>query len=186
MDITEVTVNAYRACSSCSAPGSGGYCNWGSRNRGNHPVNCIDWLQASAYCKAVAKRLPTEEEWEYAARGVDGREYPWGNEPPEKQLCWVGEGSDLGKGNRNTTCPVGSYPAGRSLFGLDDMSGNVWEWTSSLYDTSKTYDTRVLRGGGWNFGKPVLPSDVRVSNRVGEMPSNRGNSSFGCRCARGD
>ncbi|MBM4359627.1 MAG: SUMF1/EgtB/PvdO family nonheme iron enzyme [Deltaproteobacteria bacterium] len=150
MDRTEVTVSPYAACvkaGKCKPADTGGGCNAGLGDRENHPINCLDWDQADAYCKAQGERLPTEEEWEYAARGTDGRFYPWGNAPPSNQLCWNGEGNDKGKGNRGSTCAVGSYPKGRSPFGLDDMSGNVWEWTSSFDDSSESY--RVSRGGGW-------------------------------------
>ncbi len=137
--------------------------------RSNHPINCVDWNQANAYCTSVGKRLPTEEDWEYAARGTAGNEYPWGNTPaPSNQLCWNGTGNDLGQGNRRSTCPVGSYPAGNTPLGL---AGNVWEWTSSGYsaDYSAARDTasRVFRGGGWNvcrsFVRPRCgPRQVRA------------------------
>jgi formylglycine-generating enzyme required for sulfatase activity len=130
MDVTDVTTAAYGACvraGKCSEPGAGDYCNWGKGDRQNHPINCVDWNQATAYCAYAGKRLPTEEEWEYAARGTDGRTYPWGNEAPSNQLCWNRGASKEG------TCVVGSHPSGASPFGLQDMAGNVWQWTSSNY-----------------------------------------------------
>lgn len=172
MDVTEVTVAAYTACvkaSKCAAMPSGGDCNFGNGSKGNHPVTCGDWNEAQAYCNWAGKRLPTEEEWEYAARGTDGRTYPWGNEAPDSQLCWKRE---------DGTCPVGSHPAGRSPFGLDDMSGNVWEWTSSDPDASTA---RVLRGGAWNSG---AASTMRCSDSVSFPPSFR-DGKIGFRCARG-
>ena len=99
MDPTEVTVAAYKGCTSCSAPSTSGACTWGVAGRDNHPINCVDWNQATAFCSAVGKRLPTEEEWEYAARGTPAWKFPWGNTPPSNQLCWDGEGNDLGTGN---------------------------------------------------------------------------------------
>ncbi|MEI7894430.1 MAG: SUMF1/EgtB/PvdO family nonheme iron enzyme [Myxococcales bacterium] len=186
MDPTEVTVAAYKGCTSCSAPNTSGSCNWGVDGRDNHPINCVDWNQATAFCTAVGKRLPTEEEWEYAARGAAGWKYPWGNTPPSNQLCWDGEGNDLGKGNRTSTCPVGSYAAGRSPFGLEDMAGNVWEWTSSPYCSypgkSCTSSGRVFRGGSWSNADPA---GVRASFRFYFAPTLRF-SIVGFRCLRAD
>ncbi len=185
MDVTEVTVAAYARCVSagaCAAAGSGQYCNAADPGRANHPVNCVDWSQATAYCGWAGKRLPTEEEWEYAARGTDGRKYPWGNAPPGASLCWSGEGNDLGRPNRRSTCPVGSYPAG--VFGLKDMAGNVWEWTSSGYsdgyDKGRVDGRRVHRGGGWNDN---YPSNVRSPDRGAGTPTYR-YYNLGFRCAR--
>ena len=186
MDRTEVTVGAYRSCGSCSAPNTTQYCNWGQSGRDNHPINCVDWNQATSYCSGVGKRLPTEEEWEYAARGTSSRNYPWGNAAPASQLCWNGEGNDLGKGNRKSTCPVGSYAAGRSPFGLEDMAGNVWEWTSSPYCSypgkSCTSSDRVNRGGSWHYDYPAW---VRASHRYYNAPSYR-YIYVGFRCLRAD
>ncbi|MBI4706179.1 MAG: SUMF1/EgtB/PvdO family nonheme iron enzyme, partial [Deltaproteobacteria bacterium] len=105
MDPTEVTVAQYRKCVSdggCSEPSG---CNWEESGRDDHPVNCVDWQQAGAYCAWAGKRLPWEEEWEYAARGTDGRIYPWGNGAPGDQLCWSGGSA----GQRSSTCAVGQF-----------------------------------------------------------------------------
>ena len=178
LDRTEVTVDDYAACvsaGSCTATDTGDYCNAGVSGKGAHPINCVDWDQATSYCAWAGKRLPTEEEWEYAARGTDGRKYPWGNEAPGSQLCW-----NLGDG----TCEVGSYASGSSPFGALDMAGNVWEWTSSGYSSDyskeRAKDTRVFRGGSWGN---VSPSYVRAANRDRSFPSNR-YSRLGFRCAR--
>jgi len=179
MDVTEVTTAAYTACvraGRCSAAGTDADCNYGHSDKNNHPINCVDWDQATAYCASVGKRLPTEEEWEYAARGTDGRTYSWGNEEPGTRACWNRRASKEG------TCSVGSYSSG--VFGLKDMTGNVWEWTSSGssddYGKSRTNAARVNRGGGWVNGVASL---LRSSSRDGYAPSHR-DYGLGFRCAR--
>ena len=188
MDITEVTVAAYVACVNAGACSSKGLnrvgsiapfttplCNWGS-GRNDHPINCVSWYQTVAYCKYADKRVPTEAEWEYAASGGDGRSYPWGETTPTDQLCWDGAGNTLGKGKRGgNTCPVGSFPAGRSVFGLDDMAGGVWEWTSG-----KMGIQRIIRGGGATT--PIAPW-VTTTMRTASFETENGND-IGVRCAR--
>ena len=188
IDRTEVTVRAYRRCmvhGACSPTASGGYCNLERPPLGSAaalPINCVDWNQAVAFCAFRNARLPTEAEWEYAARGDDGRTYPWGDAKPSGQVCWDGVGSDLGAGRRRGTCTVGSHPAGQSAFGLEDMAGNVWEWTNSFY--SAGYDKppashRVVRGGTW-FG--YARADLRSSLRF-RLPGETRDYGVGFRCA---
>ncbi len=198
MDGTEVTVGAYRACVNagrCSASSTvdgdsyfdekrtafNPTCNWGRSGRDNHPMNCVDWNQATGYCAYAGKRLPTEEEWEYAARGTDGRTYPWGNGAPAGQLCWMRWNGRSGEG----TCAVGGYPSGDSPFGLHDMAGNVSEWTSSGYSEdygrNRASGNRVHRGGGWVVG--FIPDGVRGAHRGRSAPTDR-DSDLGFRCAR--
>ena len=184
MDTTEVTTAAYATCvksGNCTAAARTSAknlsCNAGVAARGNHPINCVNWTQATAYCEAQGQRLPTEEEWEYAARGTDGRVYPWGNEAPGNQLCWNGEGNSLGKRNRHSTCAVASFPNGNSPFGLSDMSANVWEWVSSAYNA--THADRVIRGASWYYFNPSI---VRSTLRNRYNPSNQ-HDNLGFRCA---
>jgi formylglycine-generating enzyme required for sulfatase activity len=160
MDVTEVTTVAYTACvraGRCSATETVKSCNYGHSDKDNHPINCVDWDQATAYCASVGKRLPTEEEWEYAARGPDATKYSWGDDESGTRACW----------NRATegTCQVGKYPPG--AFGLKDMNGNVWEWVASvysIYNASKpSTGDHVYRGGGFQIDNlPSLRSTVRA------------------------
>jgi formylglycine-generating enzyme required for sulfatase activity len=187
IDTVEVSVEAYRACvtaGKCQPPDTGTYCNWDKPGKERHPVNCVDALQAEAYCAFVGKRLPTEDEWDHAARGPEGRKYPWKEGAPADQLCWNGEGNSAGKGNRQGTCPVGQFPSGASPFGALDMAGNVWEWTSSAYcphDKRSCEDhRRVIRGGAWNN---LVPEYVRAQDRSKEATKTR-NDNIGLRCAR--
>jgi formylglycine-generating enzyme required for sulfatase activity len=129
-----------------------GYWNEPTWNQADHPVVGVSYYEAEAYAKWVGKRLPTEREWEKAARGEDGRKYPWGDEFDQKKCN--SEESAI-----NHTTPITQYPKGVSSCGCYDMAGNVWEWCADWYDEKK--DSRVLRGGSWN-DKPV---NLRVSFR---------------------
>lgn len=180
MDATEVTVQQYERCyhaGPCTPPSSGGQCNWGRAGRENHPVNCVDVRQAQAYCAWQKKRLPTEEEWEYAAIGTDDRVYPWGAEAPNDELlCW---------GRREGTCPVGSRPKGVSPFGVHDLAGNVTEWTISPYCDS--YRARrnctsgfVYRGSSWIELRLEV---IRAAYRDENDPSKR-SPYMGFRCVQ--
>ncbi len=111
----------------------------------NYPVAMVSLAEAKDHCAALDKRLPTEQEWEKAARGTDGRAYPWGDEF-DKVLCITNENAD--EGRTSIIAPVGSCEKGNSPYGAADMAGNVWEWTSS-------FDERysVLKGGSFFEGR---------------------------------
>jgi formylglycine-generating enzyme required for sulfatase activity len=140
----------------------------------NRPVVGVSWFEAAAYCAWAGGRLPTEAEWERAARGPKGSRYPWGDEPSlDKSRANYAEAV-------GHTTPVGLYPKGNTTEGLCDMLGNVWEWCSDWFGEYEAASQenpvgpdsgkyRVVRGGLW-YGDPVV---VRVSSRVSYVPSVR-------------
>ncbi len=188
IDRTEVTVRSYGACvaaGACEVAGEDPYCNWSKRTtRGDHPINCVSWHDAKAFCAWAGKRLPTEGEWEFAARGPGARRFPWGNEAPNGRVCWDGKGSDVAPGQRRGTCVVASHPTGKSAFGVEDMAGNVLEWTSDFYSASYAADPstthRVNRGGSWITYEGA---DLRASLRFRMTPARR-DFTVGFRCVR--
>ena len=164
------------------------------RGYGDYPVVWVSWAAASAYAAWRGARLPTEAEWEAAARGIDGRRFPWGNAAPDADgipRCNYRSVPPDRDGHR-TTAPVGSYKEGASPFGVCDLAGNVWEWVADWHDpdyytespaadprgpASGTY--RVLRGGSWS----VPAQWVRSTVRLRAFPT-RSSNQVGFRCAR--
>jgi formylglycine-generating enzyme required for sulfatase activity len=142
------------------------------------PVTGVDWNAAQTYCRFAGGRLPTEAEWEKAARGTDGREYPWGNQAECGRANWgnfEGEGPCAGQ-NPGHPVAVGQYPSGASPYGVLDLGGNVWEWVADKYDDAP--DRRVVRGGSCcsYFVGP------RAANRNAWAPDHR-DGDLGFRCA---
>jgi formylglycine-generating enzyme required for sulfatase activity len=176
---TEVTVKQFRAFANAknyvTQAESGGKENWkkSSFEHENHPVVWVSWNDANAYCQFMSEskgfqfKLPTEAQWEKAARGNDARKYPWGNQKPDKNLSNI------------KTCLVGSYPKGASPYGVLDMAGNVWEWCSDWY--SKDYYrnaprenpkgpsnglTHVIHGGSWYGRAKYIHCSLRYHEKA--------------------
>jgi len=180
MDRTDVTQAQFKRLDGTAAQPS----NFSGDNR---PVERITWFEARDYCaQKRSARLPTEAEWEYAARGPDGWVYPWGNSFDAANAVYAGNTS-------NHTADVGSKPKGASWIGALDMAGNVWQWTNTIYDQSRfpypykkddgresnENNNRVLRGGSWGSDLTGLRATYRY--RVGPDFVNDG---VGFRCAR--
>ncbi len=190
IDKYEVTNAQYKLCveaKACDGPiGENSWSRQGyysDSQYANYPVVSVDWHRANAYCKWVGGSLPTEAQWEKAARGPDGNKYPWGNETP---TCDKANYSGCGMGD---TTEVGSYPEGASVYGAMDMAGNVWEWVNDWYgpyDANQTNNPigpstggwHVIRGGSW--GRNV--SCIRSADRWNYDPNYR-LSYYGFRCA---
>jgi len=207
IDQYEVTVSDYKKCvssGSCEVsntnywsgklhPDQDRYCNYDQSGRGNHPINCVNWVNAKNYCSSVGKRLPTEAEWEKTATWKNGRKYKY---PSGKNSvsCSDAVMKESGKWNENGGCGrVSTWNVGskiQEINGTYDMAGNVWEWTLDWY--GKTYysssqnsnpqgptsgSNRVNRGGSWSY----VASGLRGANRDYNDPSNR-NNNLGFRC----
>jgi formylglycine-generating enzyme required for sulfatase activity len=185
IDKYEVSVAQYQKCvdaGACAEPFT-----WPAFSEPNAPVVGVTWNDAANYCAWAGARLPTEAEWEKAARGTDGRTYPWGDQDPDCSLGnhWFGEEQCAGK-----PVDVGQYPAGASPYGALDMAGNAFEWTADWYATDYYGDSparnpkgpeagtfKVVRGGSWDWDELTATDRHTVG-----LPSDP-DSNFGFRCA---
>ncbi|MEW6401239.1 MAG: SUMF1/EgtB/PvdO family nonheme iron enzyme [Chloroflexota bacterium] len=191
IDQTEVTNTLYALCvlaDECDQPASRDSFTrkpyFGINEFDDYPVINVSWEDAKTYCLWVGRRLPTEAQWEKAARGTDGRTYPWGDESPNASMLNY-------NGSVGDTAEVGAYPDGASLYGAFDMAGNVWEWVADWYDSAYYQNSpssnplgpdsglfRVLRGGSWYFDD----INVRSADRYRDNPTTT--NYIGFRCAR--
>jgi formylglycine-generating enzyme required for sulfatase activity len=157
---------------------------------GELPVVGVDWGDASDYCRWAGRRLPTETEWERAARGGDERKFPWGNEPPNEERARFLKRYQ-NPVYKDGVAPVGSHPKGASPFGIHDLAGNAWEWVADWFSESfprsearnpqgpKSGKSKVLRGGGWYDP----PERLTTTRRMHAPPEHR-DDSVGFRCAK--
>ncbi len=199
MTKTEVTLNQYKSCvdaGKCERPTDNGdnkYCNWGHGNRGEHPINCVNWSQARRFCEWVGGRLPSEAEWEYAARsGGKNQKFPWGNTEASCSYAVMDENGIKGCGE-GRTWPVCSKSRGNTSSGLCDMSGNVSEWVEDWYQCSykgapTNGDARTaaghtewhtLRGGALFHSNPSI---LRTTQRTMGVLANYTGLDSGFRC----
>ncbi len=203
IDRTEVRSIEYERCvqeGKCKPAGEGVHCNRNKLDRGEHPINCVTHSDASAFCKWAGKRLPSEAEWARAARGEQGRVYPWGNEWPPAEGAGNFADSDGAELNTNwaqiegysdghaLTAPVASFTRYPSPGGMLDAAGNVAEWTADAYD-AKAYrkkgraargNAKVVRGASFGHSRP---EQIRLSRRAAYTQNTR-SQHIGFRCAK--
>ena len=201
IDRTEVTNAQYHAFVGATGHRAPTLCNpvdmtYDDGDKADHPVVCVNWDDAQAYCAWAGGRLPTEAEWEKAARGDDERTYPWGSSLDGSRANYCDANCELSHkdmGNDDgyaRTAPVGSYPVGASPYGALDMAGNVWEWVSDWYNFfyyaqspqlnprgPNMGEDRVLRGGAWT----AFSTNVRSAFRAWLAPG-KGDRAIGFRC----
>jgi formylglycine-generating enzyme required for sulfatase activity len=189
IDRTEVTQKAFSQCTQTGKCNAQSTSDAIAEHRPNWPKDFVNWQEAADYCTWRGGRLPTEAEWEFAARGTDGRLYPWGNEPPSPERWrW------RRKGTNDKVTDVGTHPKGRSFFGLEDMSGNIEEWVADHCgpyraapaidpqgppSSEEGRDCRIKRGAGWS----AMGEDwARATLRMYGYPKDRDDQT-GFRCA---
>jgi formylglycine-generating enzyme required for sulfatase activity len=194
-DQTAVTNSQYALCVKARECGVSGYVDDVDFGGGDYPVVGVSWYDAANYCEWVGARLPTEAEWEYAARGPENLVYPWGNSfdclrgnfDDETSLDIISFGCD----GYLKTSPVGSFPEGASWCGVLDLSGNVWDWVEDWYAEypsenqenptgSITGEYKVIRGGSWGSDNNLL---LRGASRNSRDPNGSNNIVIGFRCA---
>ena len=205
IDRTETTTAQYQQCvqdGACSPPQDTSSRQrsfyFGNAEFANYPVIWVSWNMADAYCRWTGRRLPTEAEWEKAARGTDGRLFPWGNELPASSLANICDANcpyewadrSLNDGYWDTA-PADAFPAGASPYGALNMAGNVWEWVADFYDPNyyqyapptnptgpETVGTHILRGGSWQNAWAFVRTTTR--DRETRFPENLYNVGFRC------
>jgi formylglycine-generating enzyme required for sulfatase activity len=190
-----VTNAQYNKCVQAQKCKASSYANDSQYNGDTQPVVSVDWNDAKNYCEWAGRQLPTEAQWEKAARGTDGRIYPWGNQTATCEYAVMDEGKGIGCGKGGAGWPVGSRPQGASPYGALDMAGNVFEWVADWFD-EKYYASsppknplgpssgqyRVLRSGSFDS----VAHDVRGAYRRGLAPWNWYSGwGFRCVCASG-
>lgn len=196
LDVYEVTVAAYREClakGGCTQPAVRDYCNWTAQpmDKEDHPINCVDEQQAAAFCQWAGRRLPTDQEWSYAAGGPQTQTsmYPWGGDSTglASKACWSHYSfSDAGVRTLLGTCRVGSFANMYTLSGSQvcpgaaDLAGNVWEWTSSEQGDMSGGTSYYIRGGGWD----VTSSYYIQSSASAAWDGGTRHFAVGFRCAR--
>jgi formylglycine-generating enzyme required for sulfatase activity len=195
IDRTEVTAAQYGKCveaRACMRPGTGPLCSFDKPGRERHPINCVNWYGADGYCKWAGGALPTEAQWEKAARGPGGRLLPWiGFTPSCNKMVWADP--DFGKAcGQKLTWAVGGKPGGTCPYGAVDMAGNVWEWVADPYDpefyareekqdpvNTDKGNLGIIRGGGWDED----PGQGWLTGNRTKFSRHKKTASIGFRCA---